>query len=397
MDTLEVRVYNVRFGDAILISVPDRDENTGETQTRYVLIDVGNVLSGEGGDNVVFQPVVENILSVLDGRPVDLYVMTHEHMDHVQGLPYAAWKLEPPLEIDVAYAWFTASADPGYYENGKHPRSKEFADDAKKVYNTIDKYFRAALESDTDGFNYIQTLMGINSPSRTKECVEYLQGLTDKVAYVHRDYDGLDEKHPFKEAKFEIWAPEEDTSVYYGRFRSMALGLTGVDETTEGRELIEPKPPAGVDAGDFYNLVNIRNHGYVDNLLTIDRAANNTSVVFSLEWRGWKLLFTGDAERRSWKHMNKEGVLEPIHFLKVSHHGSHTGVPDSKFLEKILPTEPPDERPRRAVVSTYPDTYKGVPDKDLLREELSPRCEVTYLEKGTVPDGECLPAFEFEG
>ena len=31
MDTLRVRAYNVRFGDAILATVPDRDPATGTT------------------------------------------------------------------------------------------------------------------------------------------------------------------------------------------------------------------------------------------------------------------------------------------------------------------------------------------------------------------------------
>ena len=30
--------------------------------------------------------------------------------------------------------------------------------------------------------------------------------------------------HPFRRAALEIWAPEEDSSEYYGRFRPVALG-----------------------------------------------------------------------------------------------------------------------------------------------------------------------------
>ena len=55
MDTLRVRAYNVRFGDAILVTVPDRDPATDKTTTRHILIDVGNVLSKEGGDDIGVQ------------------------------------------------------------------------------------------------------------------------------------------------------------------------------------------------------------------------------------------------------------------------------------------------------------------------------------------------------
>ena len=43
--------------------------------------------------------------------------------------------------------------------------------------------------------------------------------------------------------------------------------------------------------------------GLGDSMLFIDRAANNTSVVFAVEWRGWQLLFPGDAELASWATM----------------------------------------------------------------------------------------------
>jgi hypothetical protein len=37
-----------------------------------------------------------------------------------------------------------------------------------------------------------------------------------------------------------------------------------------------------------------------ESLRTVDQAANNTSVVFLLEWRIWRLLFPGDGEQKSW-------------------------------------------------------------------------------------------------
>ena len=42
--------YNVRFGDAVLITIPDRDAS-GETTVRNVLIDVGNAYGGSGGED----------------------------------------------------------------------------------------------------------------------------------------------------------------------------------------------------------------------------------------------------------------------------------------------------------------------------------------------------------
>jgi beta-lactamase superfamily II metal-dependent hydrolase len=56
-----------------------------------------------------------------------------------------------------------------------------------------------------------------------------------------------------------------------------------------------------------------------------------------------------------------KGVLKPVHLLKVSHHGSHNGTPTDDIFEAILPAAPPNNRPRHAVISTWEDTYSGIP------------------------------------
>jgi beta-lactamase superfamily II metal-dependent hydrolase len=382
VDTLRVRAYNVRFGDAILVTVPDRDPATQVVTTRHILVDMGNVLSGEGGQDAVFKPAVDDIISELNGKALDLYVMTHEHLDHIQGLYYVASKVYPGGEfaqkLKVDYAWITASAAEDYYDTHEEARKQKLRADA--TYHALERYFAAAALTIGEPF---RTFLLNNSPSSTAECVAFLRKLARKTAYVYRGI-GLAGKHPFREATFKIWAPEEDTSDYYGRFQPMALGVAepnGADES----KLTTPRPPAGVDAGAFYGLVDARRRGVGDNMLAIDQAANNTSVVFSLHWRGWTLLFPGDAEQRSWRTMAREQVLEPVHFLKVAHHGSHNGTPDGDILEAILPLNPADARPRTAVISTYTDTYPGIPH-DPTNKKLKTRCTLyTTLAKPTKP------------
>lgn len=364
-DKLTVRLYNVRFGDAILVTVPDRDPATGTTTTRRILIDVGNAPtvagSGEGGEDTVFGAVIEDILDVLDGKPLDLYVMTHEHLDHVQGLFYASKKL-PALDLanrfKVNRVWMTGSAHPDYYAN--HP-------DAKKKFQAF-RAMHARLKSflslhPAAALHGLSELLNNNDPTKTTPCVDFIRTLNPaKTTYVHREAQ-LNNKHPFKEAKFKVWAPEEDTSDYYGHFQSLDEGavplLAGPGAAPVNAP--SPTPPPGVDVGAFLQLLEARRNGIADNLLAIDKAENNTSVVFSLEWRGWRLLFSGDAEVRSWKTMNRENVLKPVHFLKVSHHGSHNGTPADEILDKILPPVSPDGRPRSAAISTWTETYPGIP------------------------------------
>ncbi len=379
MERLRIRAYNVQFGDAILVSFPDKDEK-GQPKTRHMLIDVGNVLSTtKGGADDLFRPVVEDVLEVLGGEPLDLYVMTHEHLDHVQGLPYAEEKCytgsddQLCKELKTRFAWLTASAEEGYYERHDKARKKRLA--LMEAYGRIDRYMKAYRKSGEPIPPAVEALWLNNNPSKTGDCVKYLRGLTENTSYVHRCFDP-EGRHPFREAKIKVWAPEEDTSVYYGRSGPLAMGLEVTEPPKGSREwptLTPLKPPPGVDAGAFYKLVEMR-RGHVENLLMIDKAANNTSVVFCLEWRGLRFLFTGDAEERSWRTMAGQGVLEPVHFLKVSHHGSQNGTPEKELLENVLPTNPTDGKRRCALVSTRKGVYNNVPDDDTLRL-LGDRCE----------------------
>ncbi len=380
MENLRVRLYGVRFGDAILISVPDRTSR-GRPITRHILVDVGNVLAGEGGQDVVFRPILENVRQLTGGKPLDLYILTHEHLDHAQGLFYGAEKLG--IELKARYAWLTASAAEDYYE--RFPEAKKRRD----VYQAILGLVQASPELRTP---WIDALLLNNNPAAIDACVAHLRQIApaQRTSYVYRGCQ-LRRRHPFRDARFEVWAPEEDTSEYYGRFRPMSFARAQAMADQEGQSVsTEPLPPPGVDTGAFYDLVDIRRSSFVDNLLAIDYAANNTSIVFLLEWKGWRLLFPGDAEHRSWKTMDKHGQLRPVHFLKASHHGSANGVPPADLLQAILPVPAPDARPRHAVVSTYPDTYQHVPDRELLRLALEPRCELYYVDKGVVGDGEWL-------
>lgn len=354
---LRVRVYNVRFGDAILVTVPDRDPANGKITRRNILIDVGNSLTKAGGADHVFKPVVKDIVKQLRGRPLDLYVMTHEHLDHVQGLHYAERKvytndwLKKELKVDTA--WLTASAAKDYYT--RHPDAEKRMQALTEAYDRIAAHLRGRPASEP-----FQTLLDINNPRSTNDCVDYLRGLAPKrrTYYVHRKFN-VAGKHPFREARFEIWAPEEDTSHYYSMLTPMALEAGARASGTGQKPLLVP--PSGVDAGAFYDLIEARSHGFSDNLLAIDKAANNTSVVLMLEWRGWRLLFAADAELESWRTMADEGVLKPVHYLKVSHHGSHNGTPAPSVLDKVLPLPTGGKKKGRAVISSWENQYGGIP------------------------------------
>jgi beta-lactamase superfamily II metal-dependent hydrolase len=379
MNPLRIRVYDVKFGDAILLSIP------GDDGYRHVLIDVGNVKGGEGGDDSVFVPVIEDVLHELDGRPLHLYISTHEHLDHVQGLRYTARRfkdLESPVDLKallkVERVWLTASAAPNY--NEQFPGTMK----QKKLRMNLFKGIVAAREAKRSLLPVrLEAMAANNNPGTTGHCVDYVRDLvraddgTDRASYVHRGLDA-NALHALPDVDIQILAPEQDASVYYKATQKHAamLGADRDDGRTEAlgtlaeREL--PPAPAGVDASAFRKLwEQLRDGDLEDTLLQIDKAANNTSIVFRLTWHGWNLLFAGDAELRSWEQMDAADVLSPVHFLKVSHHGSHNGTPDEALLDKVLPPGAPGVR--WVVISTCGDTYGGIPH-DPTNAKLKARC-----------------------
>lgn len=393
MDSLKVRAYNVGFGDAILISVPDCSAS-GAKILRHILVDVGNVQAGEGGNYAYFEPVLNSIQRTLDGNPLDLYVMTHEHLDHVQGLFYGATSLKPPVTLSARNAWLTASAQgDAYYDN--FPKAKRGQLALAEGYREIVSFLKALNAAGQEIPLPVKSLMANNDHRVTEKCVDHLREFAERTTYIYRNCQ-LNGRHPFEEAQLKIWAPEEDVSDYYGWFRPLTLGVTDTVSAGTTPTLVTPKVPKGVDEKSFSILLEKR-RSYFDGLLAIDKAANNTSVVFSLEWRGWKLLFAGDAEIRSWKTMERECQLEPVHFLKVSHHGSVNGTPGEDILERILPRTPIDQRCRVAVVSTFPNTYPNVPDEHTTQMLKSRGLEVFEVNKEVQPGGYVEIEFPADG
>lgn len=366
MSELVVRAYNVGFGDAVLVSIPERTVRGRET-TRHLLIDVGNLLAGQTNVDDVFLTVVQDIADRTDGE-VDLYVMTHEHLDHVQGLYYASLR---GVELKARYAWLTGSSDPDYYERNAKARKRRL-----DLQLALEDAIRLREADDDPQLEWmIRNNSAMLPPGAlglsTADYVDHLRTLAPegRTHYVHRSTSPR-RKHPFKEAKLRILAPEKDTTAYYGRAaRGGSLTATTADSGSDSHGVGATEhlsaPPVGVDPGAFFDLLQSRRGRTRRRIMEIDAANNNTSVVIEIEWRGWRLLFPGDAELGSWARMSKEKLLHPVHFVKVSHHGSHNGTYEEIF-DEVLPPVCPDGRERHAVVSTSDGSWDSVPDQATL-------------------------------
>ena len=235
--------------------------------------------------------------------------MTHEHLDHIQGLLTAQGK---GITLQADHVWMTASADPDYYAT--HPAAH------KKLALEAAVRSLESLHGSSEVLQGLARLLAVNSSS-TARCVDYLRtiGGGQPPHYLHRE-SALDGTHPFTSTTLRILAPEEDTSDYYGPARACLDAAAG--GAAAARE--QPLPPPGVDAGASYNLVDQMDNGLAESLFQIDAAANNTSLVVEITWRQRRLLFVGDAEQRSWQTMARQGLLRPVDFLKVGHTAAAT-------------------------------------------------------------------------
>ena len=345
-ETLTVYAYNVLFGDAILVEVPDGG------RPRFILIDIGNVRSGRGGEDQALLDAMDRIIDRTGGH-IDLYIMTHEHLDHVQGLLHA--KLNGRnLRIDTV--WMTASADPNYRE--RHPQAEK---KRLELLNALQAFqtLLGASERSTE----LARILAINNANKTADCVDYIRQSGNAVHYLYRGAS-VEGRHTFTEAKLRILAPEEDTSVYYA---SVKAHLTVADGSSVAAPApARPLPPPGIDGGAFYELIDRMDGGLAESLFAIDQAANDTSLVVELTWHDRRLLFAGDAEQKSWQMMANRADLQPVDLPKVGHHGSRNGTPPPRILDLVLPRE--RRRAAAAILSTHSRVYEGVPDPPTLAE-----------------------------
>lgn len=367
-EKLVVYAYNVRFGEAILVEVPDGGKN------RFILVDAGNWQSGQAGLNKPLLDALEHIHERTNGK-IDLYVMTHEHMDHVEGLRAADSK---GCKFDIDTVWMTASSEPGYYDSHEDAREKKRAlQEAVAAFRAVSA--RRGLTAD------LETTYELNAAS-TLDCVNFIRKAGRKGPYyVHKDCD-LRNKHPFSDASLRILAPEEDTSVYYKSILESVprFGLAANEAPSTSKKSL-PLPLPGVYGGAFYDLIERMDGACSESVFAIDKAANDTSIVFELTWRGNRLLFTADAEQESWEKMYENTSLEPVDVFKIGHHGSSTAKPPLAALNKILPEVRREQSV--AVLSTFPRVpFESIPDKDTL-DEIMKRTKKIYR-TSDVADGE---------
>jgi beta-lactamase superfamily II metal-dependent hydrolase len=384
--SVRVRAWNVRFGDCVLVSF---DAGAGE---KHILVDFGNAPSGvrgAGGKNDVFAPVASDIRKRTKGV-IDLLIVSHEHLDHMEGF-YSERKTFDGLQVKEV--WMSIMSAPDYYQ--RFPKAEPekrarfallaLADrwDSRGLFARLPESMRALVA------NNVLSLAN-------RDRIDYLRKLSKKPRYLHRASRlasaGLGER-----AKIEVLAPEKDASVYY-KSQDNRLWLDAaarLGQQAERARRSAPRrrvqAPSHMAADEFADLRDRIAELDLADLLAIDKAANNTSLVVRLTINGKVLLFPGDAEQESWSRMREHKLLHAVDFLKIAHHGSVNGMPfedPDGVLNKLL-------KPRKktiALVSTCRGVYGHTTETEIphhrLITALASGCSKVYVTQDEAPFGE---------
>jgi len=367
---VRVRAYNVRFGDCVLVSF-----GTGADE-RHVLIDFGNAPSmvrRGGGRNDVFAPVARDLAKQTKKR-VDLLVMSHEHLDHMEGFLAERGVFD---DFSIGEVWMSAMSAPDYYQ--RHPNCEPELRARLALLDT-------ALRWEADGrFERLpaplRSLVANNVLTlANKDRIEYLRKLVPKksLRYLSRRKAAVRSAALGSGVKIEVLAPERDASVYYGaRDRRFWLDVAGRLGATAARRRTQrsagaPKSPRHMAPDEFAELRDAIGELDLSALLAIDKAANNTSLVLRLTIGDKVLLFPGDAEAESWAIMKAKKVLGPVDFLKLAHHGSGNGMPFEGEAD-VLGLLAKPRRKTVALVSTCRGVYGDTRETEIPQHRLMDR------------------------
>jgi beta-lactamase superfamily II metal-dependent hydrolase len=335
-------MYNVGFGDCILVTVSQPDEPW------RMLVDCGVHPSGVSSHNI--SSVIEAIITdvTTNGTPhIDLVVATHRHRDHVSGFADARW-----AAVTVDEVWLPWTEDPTDEHATALRLTQESA--AREISSALAAtspplaIMEAALNSLTNEAAMITLQAGFaGSPTRRYLPADGValptparpRGLTGGLIHVLGPSHDLAVLRQMEPPTSESYRRLVRAATLAERFPDANLSapfptalMLNQAQYAHHYPVLEKALPKSI-RGRIINASDTVDQDRLATLASLDNAINNTSLILALEVGDNVLLLPGDAQWGPWRAIlgNADAValVNRTTFYKVSHHGSHNGTPKS--------------------------------------------------------------------
>jgi beta-lactamase superfamily II metal-dependent hydrolase len=378
--TIEIRMYNVGFGDAFRITVRRGEE------TWRMLVDCGVHAQGAA------RPLKDSVKNIIDdltqdcgGTPhLDVVVATHHHRDHIRGFAEDDWAT---VEVDEVWVPFVEDEND---DDAKQIRTAQTLT-ARKLAALIDDR-RTRLAANTKAMEMLNVAKAMAHNSRgdaratdrllgrqltfakPEHDVRFLPdndqsmntirldkcGVVAHILGPPRDPTMLKKMDPPKNAGWltlsldDVVDAQDDDDDDHDEDDDVAIATNGKRPKATQKDMSE-------DDSRLFNKVfvltdsahlpqeldeakrKLRLHALSNDMglmaaaSVLEQSVNNTSLFFVLDIGGVRLLFPGDAQYGAWESVRNDpkslSLISDVDFYKMGHHGSHNATPMS-FIEK---------------------------------------------------------------
>jgi hypothetical protein len=385
---LNIRSYQVGFGDCFLLTFHYPEAVKAGDRKRHVLIDFGSTGLPPGTPSDQMMRVAQDIRQECGGK-LHVVVATHRHKDHISGFttqddrsgtgdiiaglkPEAViqpWTEDPKIDDSIAAAISTPMPSDKTIksDSSASPRALNSLHVSSLMnMHVVSESILAEVRHLSDKRKFRQPLgFGLGEQIRfladdnalpNKSAVENLRNM-GKNYYVSHGSNlnfskllpgvdvivlgppTLDQHAAIKKQrsadKDEFWMLRAAAQKFWGQQAATASEL--LERYDDNEERLFP------DADTITRVVPPHNRWFVRQLRAmrgeqmlslvriLDKALNNTSVILLFDVGGRKLLFPGDAQIENWEYAlsidDNVKKLKDVEVYKVGHHGSRNATP----------------------------------------------------------------------